>query len=312
MSSRDGASSKKTKHLIEYALFSFVGKVIRLFPRQMLHELGIAVGRVIYPFLRSRQRVAVRNLRNAFPEKSLKELEHIAARSFETVSAAFVEMMAFPNFTAQDVRALVTIDNAEIFERVNQNGRGVVYLTAHFGSWELAAQAIRVYSDRPLAVIAKTQSNQYVDRSITEWRSKYGCRVVGMQAIRDVLRILNEKGAIFLAADQAASKESIGVEFFGRQVPTYGGPAVFALKTGAMLIGAFTVATEDGTYRMHLEIVPTDDLMEYSDENVLELTRRHVRMTEEIIRQYPDQWMWMHKRWKHVPDRPEVAGKNEQ
>jgi KDO2-lipid IV(A) lauroyltransferase len=218
-------------------------------------------------------------------------------------------MMAFPNFTAEDIRALVTIDNPEVLEFVKQNGRGVVYLTAHFGSWELAAQAICVYSDRPLAVIAKTQSNQYVDRMITEWRSKYGCRVVGMQAIRDVLRILNEKEAIFLAADQAASKESIVVDFFGRQVPTYGGPAVFALKTGASLIGAFNVAKEDGTYRMRLEIVPTDDLKEYSNENVLELTRRHVKMTEQIIRRHPDQWMWMHKRWKHVPDRPEVAGK---
>jgi KDO2-lipid IV(A) lauroyltransferase len=70
------------------------------------------------------------------------------------------------------------------------------------------------------------------------------------------------------------------------------------------------VALEDGTYRMRLEVVATDDLKEYSDENVRELTRRHVKMTEEIIRRHPDQWMWMHKRWKHVPDRPEVAGRN--
>jgi KDO2-lipid IV(A) lauroyltransferase len=274
----------------------------------MLHELGIAVGRVIYPFLRSRERVAIRNLRNAFPDRSPEELKQIAARSFETISAAFVEMLAFPTFSEADIRALVHVENPEIFDMLATRERGVVYLTAHYGSWELAAQSIRVYSQRPLAVIAKTQSNHLVDRLITKWRSRFGCRVVLMHAVRDVLKILHEKGGILLAADQAASKESLVVEFFGRMVPTYGGPAVFALKTGAILMLSLCVAQVDGTYRMRLQEVPMDDLTEYSEANVLELTRRHVRMTEQAIIDHPEQWMWMHKRWKHVPDRPEVAG----
>jgi KDO2-lipid IV(A) lauroyltransferase len=78
------------------------------------------------------------------------------------------------------------------------------------------------------------------------------------------------------------------------------------LKTGAPIVLGCAVRQENGNYKMHLEHVPSDDLVGFSDKNVLELTRRQVHMTEEIIRQYPEQWMWMHKRWKHVPDRVEA------
>ena len=126
-------------------------------------------------------------------------------------------------------------------------------------------------------------------------------------SVREILRTLKEGGIVALAADQSAPKESVMVNFFGRNVPTFQGPAIFSLKTGAPIILGCTVRQENGNYTMHLAHVPSDDLNGVSDENVLELTRRQVQMTEAIIRQKPEQWMWMHKRWKHVQDHTETA-----
>ena len=123
-------------------------------------------------------------------------------------------------------------------------------------------------------------------------------------AVREIIRALQNNNAVFLAADQTAPQESISVEFFGRNVPTFQGPAVFCLKSGAPIVLVMTVRQPDGRYKLIMEKVPSEDLEEYSESNVLELTRRQVKMTEEIIRRNPEQWMWMHKRWKHVPDRP--------
>lgn len=110
-----------------------------------------------------------------------------------------------------------------------------------------------------------------------------------------------------IVADQSAPKENVAVEFFGRRVPTHQGPAVFSLKMGAPLIATFPLLQPDGTYRARFVEIPTDDLAGLNDENILELTKRHVHLTEEVIRQYPDHWMWMHQRWKHaLKDRTDV------
>jgi KDO2-lipid IV(A) lauroyltransferase len=126
-------------------------------------------------------------------------------------------------------------------------------------------------------------------------------------SVREVIRTLHQGGIVVLVADQTAPKESVSVEFFGRQVPTFEGPAVFSLKTGAPIVLGCAVRQEDGNYTMHLVHVRSDDLVGSSEDHVRELTQRQVRFTEDVIRQHPGQWMWMHKRWKHVPDRAEIA-----
>jgi KDO2-lipid IV(A) lauroyltransferase len=233
--------------------------------------------------------------------------EQIALRSFQNISATFIELLWLQNLTKEGIKQRVCIDNYDLLERLREKKKGIVFLTAHFGSWELAIQAISVYTDVTVCTIAKSQSNALVDRLINRWRELFGLKIVSMEAsVREILRTLQRGGIVALAADQTAPKESVSVEFFGRQVPTFQGPSVFCLKTGAPIVLGCAVRQENGNYKMRLVHVPSDDLVGFSDENVLELTQRQVRMTEEIIRQYPEQWMWMHKRWKHVSDRVEA------
>jgi KDO2-lipid IV(A) lauroyltransferase len=277
-------------------------------PLTIVHTTGFVLARLAYPFLKSRREVAQRNLRNAFPELDAQEREHIAFQSFQNISATFIELLWSQKLTKEVIKKRVCIDNYNLLERLREKKKGIVFLTAHFGSWELAIQAISVYTGMTVCTIAKSQSNAFVDRLINRWRELFGLKIVPMGvSVREILRTLQEGGIVALAADQTAPKESVSVEFFGRQVPTFQGPSVFCLKTGAPIVLGCAVRQENGNYKMHLVHVPSEDLIGSSDENVLELTRRQVHMTEEIIRQYPEQWMWMHKRWKHVPDRMEIV-----
>jgi len=298
----------KTKHLIEYIFFRSFSFIIKLLPLRLIQKSGIVLGRLAYPLLKSRREVALRNLQNAFPEMVNQQREQIALHSFQNISTTFIELPWLQNMTKETIKQRVCIDNLELIEQLLAKKKGIVFLSAHFGSWELAVQAIVAYTGIPVSAIAKPQSNARVDYIINQWRELFGVKVVPMGvSVREILRTLQQGGIIALVADQTAPKESVSVEFFGRQVPTFQGPSVFCLKTGAPIVLGCTVRQKNGNYKMHLVHVPSDDLVGFSDENVLELTQRQVRMTEEIIRQYPEQWMWMHKRWKHVPDRVEIA-----
>ncbi len=297
----------KIKHVVEYFIFQGIGFIVRLLPLHLVHKTGFILAGLAYPFLKSRREVALRNLRNAFPEMNELWREQIAFQSFKNISATFIELLWSQNLTKEGIKQRVCIDNFDLLERLREKKKGIVFLTAHFGSWELAIQSVSVYTDATVFTIAKSQSNELVDHLINRWRELFGLKIVPMGAsVREILRTLQQGGIIALAADQTAPKESVSVEFFGRQVPTFQGPAIFCLKTGAPIVLGCTVRQETGNYKMHLAHVPSDDLVGLSDENVLELTQRQVHMTEEIIRQYPEQWMWMHKRWKHVPDRVET------
>ena len=103
-----------------------------------------------------------------------------------------------------------------------------------------------------------------------------------------------------MLSDQSAPKESVYVKFFGRSVATFQGPAAFALKSRAPVVMLFMIRQQNGTYKLFSEEIPCSDLEEYNQENVEILTQRHVAVLEKWISQYPEQWLWMHKRWKNV------------
>ncbi len=291
-------------HYFEYVVFQIAGAFLRLFPLPWVRRMGGAAGEFVGTTLGYRRGVTMDNLRNAFPERSDKDLEEIMRGSFRSVGIALFEFVYFPRLSKPAINKVVRIENPEYVSEVYSRGKGLVLLTAHFGNWELLAQSIPAAIGVPVYIIVKPQANRRVDSQINRWRTLYGNFVVPMEnAIRELLKALREKQVVGIVADQTAAKESISVSFFGREVPTYEGPAMFSLKTGAPLLLGFAVRTSDGSYRATFHEVPAGDLAEYSKENVAELTRRHVALTESAIRQHPEQWMWMHKRWKHVPSR---------
>ncbi|MFH0990022.1 MAG: lysophospholipid acyltransferase family protein [bacterium] len=295
----------KLSHLFEYLFFQCCSFCIQILPFSSIQKLGSAAGVMVFSLLGYRREVTLTNIRKAFPEKNKIEVQQLARGAFRNIGIAFFELLALNKLTEDDIRSMVHFENPEVLTEAHQRGQGLLILTAHFGSWEILAQALNVNLQLTLKGIVKVQSNRLIDRKVNELRTRFGNSVVSMEeSVREVLRTLRSGGVVGIVADQAAPKENIPVMFFGRAVPTHLGPAIFCLKTRAPLVAVFIYRQSDGTYKVLSEEVPIDDLREYSEENVVELTKRHVALTEFYIRRQPDHWMWMHKRWKHVDAQP--------
>ncbi|MCX7984283.1 MAG: lysophospholipid acyltransferase family protein [Bacteroidetes bacterium] len=298
------------KHYCEFIGFSVIAHIVRCFPLRTLQTLGNILGALGYYVLTSRRRVALRNLQNAYPTANRKVLEHIAQRSFQSVATTFMEILYYPMLTREKILERVTIENPELLIAAKNRGKGCLFVTAHYGSWELSIHSVALWYNGISLAIAKSLSNPLLDTVIYNYRSAYGSKVVPMQgSVRESLKILKQGGLVCMVADQAAAKESISVEFFGRAVPTFAGPAAFCLKTGATMLLGLAVRQKNGHYHIKLHEVRYDDLQGDTEDNIVTLTQRHVQLTEQLIREAPEQWMWMHKRWKHVPDRVNISAR---
>lgn len=296
----------KLKHLFEILIFRCAALVLQRLPFRAVGTVGGFLGEFVFSVLRYRQDVTMTNLRKAFPEKHESELRTIARNSFRNVGISLCEFMCFPKLNIEAMKSLCTMDNSEVLMRAIAKGHGVIVLTAHFGNWELVGPAVLTHAGVPMLMIVKTQSNPIVDKVINSWRSKLGNTVIPMESsLREVVRALQDGGILGIAADQTSPSDSVLIKFFGRNVPTFEGPARFSLMSGAPIVGVFVIRQHDGSYLVHVEEVASNDIQGSREEQVSVLTERHVRMTESVIRNHPDQWMWMHKRWKHVDNQPE-------
>jgi KDO2-lipid IV(A) lauroyltransferase len=207
-----------------------------------------------------------------------------------------------PRLTDEIIEREVRIRNPELFHSVLRRGKGLILMTGHFGNWEWMSVGTARILGHPYTVVVHSIHNSSVDALVEYWRTMHGNRVVPMGvAIREIVRTLRERGVVAMIADQSGPSGAYYVRFFGRHAATYEGPAVFALKTGAPIIFGFSVRQPDGSYALDIEELPMKDLKGSSEENIQELTRRHVRALERAVRAHPDHWLWQHKRWKHTP-----------
>lgn len=292
---------KKTRHAIEYrSVISLCRLLSRLSLKAVLRTAGLA-GWLIFHVFRVRRDVVLSNLRLAFPGKSEAERKGIARRSYQNVGKMAFEWLHFSAAGDERIRSSVLFDHEEYLEQASQDGRGAILLSGHFGNWELMAAAIakRGY---PLSVVAVKQRNRRVDRFINDLRASSGIRVIrpGL-AIRGVFRALANNEFVALLGDQDAHHEGVFVDFFGRPASTHQGPAALALKTGACIILGSAVRLPDGRHRVLTDRLTVNHLKGATPANIRKVTEAHVGLLEKRIRQFPDHWFWMHRRWKTRP-----------
>jgi Kdo2-lipid IVA lauroyltransferase/acyltransferase len=289
------------KKQIEYLIFLLFRSVILMLPLKSAQNFGKTIGQVAFRVLTKRREITIENLKYAFPDKSDTDIIKIVRGVFQNLGISICEFLWFPNLNEDILSRLVKFTNLEMMIERCKLGKGVIVLSGHFSNWELIALGGAYAARTPFTIIVKTQSNRKVDEVVNRHRTKFGNIVVPMeQSIREILSTLKKGGVVAMVADQSAPKESIFVEFFGRTVATFQGPAMFALRTGAPLLMGVLVRQPDYSYELIVEEIDHSDLAGYNEENVKELTRRHVAVLEKYIRLHPDQWMWTHRRWKNV------------
>ncbi len=275
-------------------------RAIRILPYRAGCKLAQAGGFACFVVARKQRRLALANLRLAYgEEKSCSELTRIAMRSFMNMSLNVVDFCRAPSLAGTDLHRFVQVEGLEHVERALSEGKGVILLTAHLGSWELMA-AVGAALGIPLTAIVSSTGDPVIDQFLKKARESCGYEVLPKRKTRyGVISKLKQNAAVGILADQSPRGDGILVEFFGQQAGATRGPAVFALRSGASVIPAFGIRLGDCTkhklvFEKPLDLVHTGDM----DTDILRNTELFQQVIERYVRRYPEQWLWMQKRWK--------------
>src|SRR5690606_31209113 len=222
---------------------------------------------------------------------------------YRNLGANLLTLARLPRLTPNNISEWIRYDGFVHYERAIAEGRGVIFLTAHLGVWELSAAAHALYG-HPMSLMVRPLDNPYLDRFVDERRSLFGNRTIRKQdSAREVLSVLRNNGAVGILADQnAAGSDGLFVDVFGRKASATRGVAQIAARTGAAVVPGFAV-WNDAARRYVLKFYPAVELVESADReaDLLENTQRCQAAIERAIRESPGQWLWIHRRWKRQP-----------
>lgn len=246
----------------------------------------------------------MRNLAMVFPEKRLAERRRILRGVFTSLGRQLAELCQFPRYTSENVDQVVVYDGLENYERAYVRGKGVLFLTAHFGAWELSAFTHSLYGHW-LHVVMRPMDNEYLDRLLQSYRTMHGNKTVNKDDfVRGLLAAMRAGETVGILMDtNMTPPQGIFVDFFGIPACTASGLARIALRTDAAVVPGFTIWDPAlKKYRLRfdpaLELVRTGHL----EADIAANTQMFTKVVENYVRTYPDQWLWVHRRWKTRPE----------
>ena len=293
---------KQVRHYIEYQLLMGIGFLIRNVSRPTILRLGCLVGDFIYYCVPVRRAVVFDHLEQAFPEKPRAEIKKIARGTYQNLGMNVIEHLRLPTLSPEEVGAIVDLADEEVLVQALERKRGTIIVGGHFGNWEYSSSSLPANGYRFSVVVAKV-SNKYINDRINEHREATGGQMIPKRSsTKAVIRVLRENGAVGMLIDQNQKRWGTFVDFFGRSCSTVRGPALIALKTGASMIFFASVRQPDGTIKVIFEPVDIDYQAGPTEESINDITQRCTSRLEHYIRLYPEQWFWMHRRWKTRPN----------
>jgi Kdo2-lipid IVA lauroyltransferase/acyltransferase len=293
----------QVRERFEYALVWPWIKVLGLLPRRAARAIGITLGLTVYAVHRRLRRIGQRNLALAFPEMSERERRRLVRGEFISLGRQLAEVCLFPRYTRENVSQVVVYDGFENFERAYARGKGVLFLTGHLGAWELSAFAHSLQG-HPLSIVMRSLDNPYIDALVERYRTMHGNRTVDKDdSVRSLLAAMRAGETVGILMDtNMTPPQGVFVNFFGVPACTASGLARIALRTDAAVVPGFTVW--DSKLRKYiLRFAPAVDLIRTGDDpaDILANTAKFTSVIEGFIRHYPDQWLWVHRRWKTRP-----------
>jgi KDO2-lipid IV(A) lauroyltransferase len=296
------------RHRLEYLAVVSVVAFVRLLPMRVALGAGWLLGIAFYLVDGGHRRLAMRNLRNAFPTRSAGESRAIARGMFSHFGRLLVALLKFSTMTPQQMLAHVEFAGEERVRHAHTHGRGVLLFTGHFGFWEINA-LVHALALHPIAVLARPLDNPLLHQLLESVRTKTGNSVIYRRgAIRRVLRALEANQAVAVRVDQHIhTADSVYVDFFNRPAATTSALAALAMRTGAPVVPVFALPLPGGRFRMVYEH-PVDPPRADAPDAVREFTQRCTDVLEMYVRRYPDLWLWMHRRWRDVDSRGEQVG----
>ncbi len=297
-------TTHRVRRILEYRAFAPVMWLFRYLPPAASYALASALGFLWYALDAERRRVALSNLLTAFgEEKTASEIERIARASFQNVCLTFAEFCQLMSMSPAAVQSMVETEGYDNFLRSKAKNRGVILLTAHLGNWELMALFQSVH-DAPINVLGRPLDNALLNETLDRVRKRFGnCVIPKQRAAREIMRVIRKGGVIGILMDQnTVETEGVFVDFFGKSACTTPAIPLLAQRLNVPTVPAFTHRIRRGK---HAVVVGEEVALESTGDRRRDLVTNTEKLTKIIefhIRQHPEQWLWMHKRWKTRPD----------
>jgi KDO2-lipid IV(A) lauroyltransferase len=288
---------------LEYAAAWTGLKALGLMPRPVARFIGANFARASYAIRTPLRRAAMQNLKLAFPDWSDAKRDEMVRGMIRQIGWMAGEFSQFPKYTRENIEGIVIVDGFEHFDTARRRGKGVLFLTGHMSAWELAPFAHALYG-HPLHFLVRPIANRRVDALINRYRCLSGNQPIEKnRSARTILKVLGDGGTVGILSDQnTAIEEGVFVDFFGIPASTTSGLARIALRTDAAVVPGF-LSWDEVRQKYRLGFEPAVELARTGDEeaDVRECTARFTRVIEGYVRAHPDQWLWVHKRWKTRP-----------
>jgi KDO2-lipid IV(A) lauroyltransferase len=283
-----------------YLLLKGFSFIINLLGEEFSLGVGRQLGNVMYYVDLEHRKVAIQNLHVAFDqEKSEQEIRSIAKKSLQNLGMSVVEFFRLPETDMGEFEKKVSIEGLEIYKKALDNKKGILLLLSHFGNWELMGLMSK-FLGCPITVIARPiKKNKWLNHWVGEVRKGTGLEVISTEkASRKVIRVLSQNRMAGILIDQRAKRsEGVWIDFFGKKAPSTPALAVLGMRTGAPVLPVFMIRNGYPRHRLlikePLQLVDTGNIKKDVETN----TQLMNHALESMIRQYPDQWFWVHRRW---------------
>jgi len=277
--------------------------VLRVLPRGLARVVGARIGALAFRVLGRLRRVGLRNLEMAFPEKGVAERERLLRVEYRNLGYLLAEFCQMPGYSADGASRFIRYEGLENYLRARDRGKGVLVLTGHLGAWELSS-FYHSLMGMPMGMVIRRLDNPLVDAFVNRVRCLHGNRVIHKDDFaRGLIASMRAGETVGILMDtNMTPPQGVFVPFFGVQACTASGMARIALKTGAAVVPGFLL-WEEGEQKYVLRfgeevaVTSTGD----AEADALANTARFTAVIEGYIRQYPEQWLWMHRRWKTRP-----------
>jgi len=296
------SGKKRIAHRIEYFFLKTLHAVFSRLSFKGGKRAAQALYFLVAHVLRYRRKVILQNLHRVYGEELPMERKRLLKGIYRNFVYLWMEVLQTSLLTKENLDEHFDFYNREVLDKIVAEGRGLVLLSGHFGNFEWLAQYFAMTGLTAYGIV-KRQSNPYVNELIEAIRTQKGARIIYTKdAMAQGMEALRKKNILALVADQDARHRGVFVDFMGLPSSTPVGPAVFHLRSKAPMYFIASIRKDYGKFDVWIE--PVSDHVEHlevNDENILRITQKHTSALEKWVRKYPDQWFWMHKRWKTRP-----------
>jgi KDO2-lipid IV(A) lauroyltransferase len=296
---------KKIQWFVEAAIIVTLAFPFAVLPRTIALKAGDLLGVLAFYLWRSRRKIAIENIDKAVKAGGLKidaPPARVARQSFMNLGRSLVDIIKVYFGLGREIIDSIEVTGFENYLDAKAKGKGILFITGHCGNWEMTALGFGARVE-PLAVIARVQNNLYLHRLVERARARYGNRIIYKQgALMAIVSELRQNKGIGILMDQAVlPEEGFIIDFLGRPAWTMKGPALIARKMGAAVLPAFI--HREGSKYIGIFYPPVILSQEKDTEKALiEDTKKFSSYIENFIREYPTEWLWIHRRWKRVPE----------